>query len=184
MTSFTDLDQLWDNALELPIRGVTYRIEDPSAEIGLYCRRLWETSFEVAAAQKDGSEDQVAAARAAVEKFAALPPPPGIPEGVELWQHLLGAEHDRMVAAGLPPGMIRHAGQTAIAWVAGGDDLAKSYWLSAGRPNAEALSRAARRANQRSSSRSTGAATATRTPVSSSTTSSRQSSRRRGRGRR
>lgn len=165
-----DLDELWDNHLELPIRGVVYRVEDPTAEVGLYCRRLWETSIDVARA-RNADDDQIEAARQALEQFAALPPPPGVPKGTDLWQHLLGAEYERMVAAGLPHGMIQHAGQTAIAWVAGGPEFAESYWLSAGLPNREAPNRAARR-NQGKTSRSTAAVSKTRTRASTSTTSS------------
>jgi hypothetical protein len=148
---FGELDRVFDPALILPIpigegankRVKRYRIEDCPALLGLYCQRVWAVGVEVAAAALSGGDDQPA--QDALDGLSQLPPPPGVDPGVPLHVAVLGAAYQQMLDDGVSSQWIEHAGRTTIAWQAGGDDLARQYWASAGRPELMAPNRQQRR---------------------------------------
>lgn len=170
---FKAIDKVFDPALVLPIQGREYRVEDPPALLGLYCQRVWAAGLTVAQAAHVGEHGNEEHARTALGDLAKLPPPPGYDADTPLHVAVLGDTYQRMLDDGVTGRWIQHAGMTVIAWCAAGDDVAATYWASAGRPEGMAPNRQARR--RRTPSSSTGAANGTRSRGSSSGTNSRRS---------
>ena len=172
MTKFDDITQYYDPGLELTVKGKEYRVPLPSAELGLWCR----TMMAVSEIDNDSTAEQL---RAAAEQVAKLPPLPG-PKTMP--EHLLGSVHGQMVTDGVEDPFIDFCAMTVFFWIIGGEDVARRYWISGGRPEARGPgNRASRRANTQKTG--TAAASATPTPASTSGTSSRPRSGRKGRGR-
>lgn len=156
-TKFEALDELFDDALELPVKGRDgtvrdYRIPSPSAETGLRIMRLTEAVTRLMAGgdpstemlDDEGEHDLIAEA--------------------------LGPAEAEMRADGVDWAWRRHAGLTAVLWVLRGLDDARQFWAAAGDPTRSAPNRAERRAAAKSGS---AAASKTRTRASSSGTSAR-----------
>jgi hypothetical protein len=172
---FDDLDRYFDPGLTLTVRGKEYVLPLPSAELGLWCRRVAEAAGAVNAA------DSPKEMEAAVARVHALPDLPG---DLTLPERTLGAAYGQMVADGVPDPYLTFCGNTAYVWIIGGEAAAEAYWTSGGRP--EVLgpgNRAQRRAAARGGT-STAAAAETRPPASTSGTNTRKRSRSRGRGHR
>jgi hypothetical protein len=162
VTAFKDLDDLFDPGLELPIGGKVYRVEPPSAELGLWCEHMLVCGTEL---QRASTDEEIEAVVTRLDK------PPG-DESKSIQARVLGAAYEEMVADGVSWPKIKHAGNTAYVWIVMGEEAAARYWTSVGRPEAVAPNRAARRAT----SKSTGAASGTRRRASTSGTSSPKTS--------
>ncbi len=180
MARFGDLDEYLDPGLTLTVRGKEYTLPLPSAELGLWCRRIALMAGEAGAASSD---EELAEASSRARKWAAeLPPLPGA-ERLSFEQLLLGPVHAEMMADKVPDPYVQFCAQTAYIWLIAGEDQAERYWTSGGRPEAAGPgNRASRRANARKTS--TDAASTTPTPASTSGTSSRPRSGGSGRARR
>jgi hypothetical protein len=177
--TFGDLDEFFDPGLTLTVRGKEYVLPLPSAELGLWCRRIAQSAGEVTSASTD--EELAEASARAHDRAAELPPLPG-GDRLSFEQLLLGPVHAQMMDDEVPDPYIQFCAQTAYIWIIGGEDNAARYWTSGGRPEARGPgNRAQRRAAQRTS---TGAATETSSRASTSGTSSPRSSSGSGRARR
>lgn len=97
--AFRELDAHFGNALELPVRGKIYRVEDVDAETGLWAQRLWKSGADL-----DTEEEQAA------------------------YQRVLGSTWGDLEADGVGWQWINHVGVTALAWIAGGETLAEAIW--------------------------------------------------------
>lgn len=171
---FGDLAEYFQPGLTLTILGEEYEVPLPSAELGLWCRRVAELAGSVAS---DATADE---AQEAAGRAADLPDLPG---NLSFTERLLGGSYQEMVDRGVPDPYVQFAAQTAYLWIVAGEDTAARFWQAGGRrPESEGPgNRAQRRA---ATSTSTGAATTTRPPASTSGTSSRKrSGRHGGRGR-
>jgi hypothetical protein len=159
-TRFDALDELFDDALELPIKGRdgairTYRIPSPTAESGLRISRM-----TVLAMRAIGGGSEVDAEALNDE------------EELDLLADALGPAQAEMQADGVDWAWLRHAGLTAVIWITQGPDSAGTYWRAAGDPTRLAPpNRAARRAKP--SSGSAAASTTKRRASGSSTTARR-----------
>lgn len=168
--TFGDLDQYWEPGLTLTVLGREYQLPLPSAELGLWCRRVAETAGQIHSAS---TEEEVQAAAAAAEDLPELPGKMSLPERV------LGPVYQQMVDDKVPDPYISFCGQTAYVWIIGGEESAERFWMSGGRP--EALSpgnRASKRAAAKASTGQTsgGAASGTRSRASTSGTKPRKQS--------
>jgi hypothetical protein len=160
-----DLDEFFDPSLRLPIRGKTYVVESPDAKTGLRVQRLLTTGV-VAAAGGEVSQEDLDSLE--LDDKAEL----------DLYLGLLGSTYDEMVADGLPWEMIKHAGGTAMMWVAFGIEAAERFWED-GAPSGEASrpepqdhkAPAASQPSRRAASRGTSTGQRKRTPTSPSPTS-------------
>lgn len=169
---FGDLDDYWSPGLTLTVRGKEYTLPLPSADLGLWCRRVASLAGEVHTA---ANEAEVKAAVAAVE---ALPELPG-GQAVTLHERVLGDVYQQMVADRVPDPYIQYCGATAYIWIIAGEEAAARYWTSGGRPEAWGpANRQERRATGRKTR--TGGASATPSPASTSGTRSRTRSGRNG----
>lgn len=179
MGKFQDLDGYFDPGLTLTVKGKEYVLPLPSAELGLWCRRIAQTAGEVDAAST--REEIEAAAERANARIEVLPELPG---DLTFPERVLGDAYQQMVADGVPDPYIEFCATTAYIWIIADEDTAERYWTSGGRPESVARgNRAERRAAARSGRTSTGGDAATHTPASTSGTSSRKKSRsRRGSG--
>lgn len=174
MPRFDDLDRYFDPGLTLTVRGKEYVLPLPSAELGLWCRRIAEAAGAVNEASTPEEMD------AAVARVHALPTLPG---DLTLPERTLGDVYQLMVADGVPDPYIIFCGNTAYVWIIGGEQSAEAYWTSGGRPEALGPGNRAQRRAARAGGTSTAAAAATRPQGSTSGTSTRKRSRSRGRGR-
>lgn len=179
MPKFGDLDEYFSPGLTLTVLGKEYTLPLPSAELGLWCRRLAEAAGDIhAASTGEAMRDAVDRANARVE---ALPTLAG---DLSFEERLLGPVHAQMMADKVPDPYVQFCAQTAYVWVVGGEDNAERFWTSGGRP--EAWSPANRQERRAAGRTSTGGANATRTPASTSGTrspkTSSRSGSRRGRG--
>lgn len=154
---FGALDDLFDPGLTFKLRGVQYRIDPPSAEVGLWCERIAQIAGGVKGAKTD------AEMQAAMARVEALPQLDGA--DLSLAQRTLGPTYDELVGNGVDHAWIKLISMAAFIWIVGDEEAARRYLESGGRPESEAPNRQARRA-----SRSTGGATKTRKPASTSGT--------------
>lgn len=158
---FGALDELFDPGLTFTLRGMQYRIDPPTAEVGLWCERIAQIAGGVKGAKTD-AEMQAAVAR--IEKLPQLDD-----DDLSLPQRVLGRAYDELVANEVDHAWVKLISMAAFIWIVGDEDAARRYLQSGGRPESEAPNRQARRA-----SRSTGGATKTRKPASTSGTRSRK----------
>lgn len=124
---FEALDELFDDALELPILGITYRIPSPSATDGLKVQRI----TTLAARLVDGGE--------AVDTTIL-----DDEEEIDLFKLCLGPVYDELLPI-VDWSLLRHAGLTAMFWIVSGVQTAERYWKAAGDPSQLAPNRETRR---------------------------------------
>ncbi len=160
-TRLGDLDEFFDPGLELTVAGRPYRIDPPSAEVGLWCERVAMAAGGVREAK---TEAEMKAAMARVEDVPDLGD-----HNMSLAQRVLGPTYAQLVDDDVDHHRVRFIGATAFIWIISGEDDASRYWQSGGRPEAPAPNRAARRATT-----STAAASTTRSRGSTSGTKSRR----------
>lgn len=160
-TTFEALDELLDDALELPVPGRdgkkrTYRIPSPSAEDGLRIQRI--TMF-AARLMGDGEDPDTEVLDDEQER--------------DIIADALGPAQAEMVADGVDWAWLRHAGLTAVIWVSQGPDAAGMWWRAAGDPTRLV---APNRAERRAAAKTTGSAPASTTKrrVSGSSTTARR----------
>ncbi|WP_086705591.1 DUF7426 family protein [Streptomyces antimycoticus] len=151
---FEALDELWDDTLTLPFGATEYVIPSPSAEDGLRVQKI----ISLAARLQSGGE--------AVDTTLL-----DDEEERDLLELCLGPVLEEMLADGIPWSRVRHAGLTAMFWVASGPEVAEKYWRTAGDPSQWAPNRETRRAQKKSGS---AAAKSTRSRGSTSGTSGRR----------
>jgi hypothetical protein len=120
MAKFEALDDLFDDALELPIPGRdgtkrTYRIPSPPAEDGLLVVKVTTLATKLMAGgtptdaeMLDDSEER------------------------DLIGMALGPAAAEMSEDGVDWAWTRHAGLTAVLWIARGIEDAEAYWRAAG----------------------------------------------------
>lgn len=147
MARFEALDELFDETLELPIKGKTYRIPSPSAEDGLRVQRI--TTMATRLMEKGEAVD--------TELLDD-------DEERDLIELCLGPAQAEMVANKVDWSWLRHAGLTAMFWITAGADAAEKYWNSGGNPELMAPNRETRRAAKKN-----GSAAAKSTPKRGST---------------
>jgi hypothetical protein len=144
---FEALDALFDDALELPLKGKVYRIPSPSAEDGLRV----QTITTLAARLLNGGE--------AIDTEAL-----DDDEERDLFQLSLGPVYGELLKDGRDWAELRHMGLTAMFWITNGVETAQTYWKAAGDPSLLAPNREARRKAKKS-----GSAAASKTPRRGST---------------
>lgn len=147
MARLEALDELFDDALELPIKGKVYRVPSPSGEDGLKVQRITSVAVQLLAGGKDINTEVL-----------------DDDEERSLHQMCLGPVYEELLADGVGWAWLRHAGLTAMIWIANGQDAAAKYWAAAGDPSRLAPNREARRAAKKS-----GSAAAKSTPKRGST---------------
>jgi hypothetical protein len=113
-----DLAEFFDPTLKLPIAGKVYVVQPPDAKTGIHVQRLMTTGM-LAASGGEVSQSQLDE----LELDDA--------DEINLYQKLLGAVYDEMLADGHPWPYVKHAGVTAFMWVAYGKDSAEQFWESA-----------------------------------------------------
>lgn len=146
-TTFAALDELFDDALELPLKGRDgkdrkYRIPSPSALDGLKIQEITNLATKLMAGG-DGVDVTL------LEDD----------EELDLITMCLGPADAELQADGVDWAWRRHAGLTAMFWITSGKDTAEKYWAAAGDPNRLAPNREARR----KAAKKTGSATASKT---------------------
>lgn len=149
---FEAVEELLDDALELPVEGKVYRIPSPSSEDGIRVQKIVEAAERL----YEGGED------AETEVLDD-------DEEVNVIRLCLGPVEDELIADGVSWAWRRHVGLTAMFWIANGPEFAERYWTAAGDPSRLAPNRAARRKSSGSA-----AASKTRSRGSTSGTSARK----------
>jgi hypothetical protein len=158
---FEALDDLFDDSLELPLKGRdgstrTYRIPSPAADDGLRILHLTTLATRLLAGGEplesevlndDDERDLIALA--------------------------LGPAGEEMAKDGVDWAWTRHAGLTAVLWITRGIEDAEAYWRAAGDPTK--LAARPNRAERRAAAKTSGSAKAngTKRRASSSGTSGR-----------
>lgn len=129
--SFEDLDEFFDDTIELPVGGKTYVVPGVDAETGLYCQRLLERGKAAYLGKDvDGGE---------LDDEAEM----------SLYERVLGPVYAELIADGVSWPKISHCGLTAFFWAANNRTTAEKYWNSGGNP--EALTPPTNRAQRRAS---------------------------------
>src|SRR5690349_18205066 len=176
MPTFGDLDAYYDPGLTLTVRGREYTLPLPSAELGLWARRIAQSAGEVSSASDE--QELTHATERAASRIAALPTLPG---DITFEERILGPAYHQMVKDQVPDPYVQFAAQTGYVWIIGGEEAAQRYWEAGGRSEARGPSnRASRRAAAQMTSTAVGSAT--KPQASTSGTSSRRKSKRNGRG--
>ncbi|MFB9852441.1 hypothetical protein ACFFMR_18865 [Micromonospora andamanensis] len=175
-TRLDDLDQYFQPGLVLTVLGAEYTIPLPSADLGLWCRRMAIATGEI---HNASSEQEI---RAAVARVEAVPEMPG---DMSLAERVLGPVYEQMRTAEVPDHYIQYCATTAYIWIISDEETAGRWWRSGGRP--EALRPAANRAQRRAaakggSSRTTSTGEASTTPSRGSGTGTRSQQRSGGGG--
>lgn len=112
---FAELDEFWDDTLDIPIRGKVYKIPSPDAETGLWCQQVFEMGVRAESGQK---------VSAAQTKRLRLDDD----EERELYDRVLGPVKQEMIDDGLTWARISAVAQTAIIWIATDRTTAERYW--------------------------------------------------------
>ncbi|GAA4600341.1 hypothetical protein GCM10023194_81410 [Planotetraspora phitsanulokensis] len=161
MANFRDLDEFFDPTLKLPVGGKTYVIQPPSAEVGLLCQRLMQASIAHESGQDVDGEGLNKLAQVVLDDDQER----------DLYQRILGATFDELVADGVDWAKVQHVGTTALVWVAAGEDAAAKIWEDRS-GEAAAPNRATRRSTAAAarSTRSRGSATTTTRATASRST--------------
>jgi hypothetical protein len=159
-TRFEALDELLDDALELPVPGRdgtkrVYRIPSPAWEDGLRIQRL----TNMAARLFNGEEVK--------DDTVILDDQ----EELDLIADALGPASDEMVADGVDWAWRKHAGLTAVIWIAQGAEIAQRYWAAAGDPTK--LAAPSNREQRRAAAKTSGSAKASGTRSRASTSGSK-----------
>ncbi|MFK0289943.1 hypothetical protein ACIQU6_05555 [Streptomyces sp. NPDC090442] len=126
--AFEALDELLDETIQFPIRGKTYTVPAPSAEVGLRTQAL----LNAAAVAADGGQVDEQVLGDAAER--------------DLYREVLGSAHAQMVADAVPWPALKHAALTAMVWITQDKAAAEKFWNAGGDPNRAAPNRQARRA--------------------------------------
>lgn len=112
-----DLAEFFDPTLKLPIKGKVYVVLAPDAKTGIHVQRLMTTGMLASSG--------VEVSQAKLDELEL-----DDDDEIDLYQRLLGAVYDEMVADGLPWPFIKHAGVTAFMWVAYDKESAERFWES------------------------------------------------------
>lgn len=157
-TRFEALDELFDDALTLPVTardGKTrdYRIPSPSAEDGLRIQRITVLATRLMSGGKDLDTEVL-----------------NDEEERDLIADALGPADAEMQKDGVDWAWRKHAGLTAVIWITRDLKDAEMYWKAAGDPTRLAVPN---RETRRAAAKTSGSAAApkTRKRASSSTTS-------------
>lgn len=110
-----DLDEFFNDTLELLVNGTTYVVPSPDAKTGLWCLRLSEAAETGTVVLDDDRE-------------------------LGMYQRVLGPVWGQMVEDGVSLPRIAFAGQTAFVWITQGPVAAEIFWDTLGKgpsPNRE-----------------------------------------------
>ncbi len=152
----------------------SYVVPLPSAELGLWCQLLAEQGGRIhSASTAEEMQEIITAIEAELPELGA--------DAKTMAQKVLGSAYAAMMADGVDHLSIQYCGNTAYAWIVGGEEAAERYWKSGGQPGE--AQRPANRQERRAGRTNTGAANATKQPASTSGTRSPTRSSRRGRAR-
>lgn len=167
---FKDLTDVFQDYLELPIDGVTWRINAPSAQVGLRAHAMFQLGQMVALAQQTDDPSMVPQLTDEQRAFIELDDI----EETTLFRQLLGSTYDEMVEAGVSGPQLAHIGRTVFMWVGSdyNDDVTAAFWNGDEPGKALVPNRADRR--HPTTSTSTAAASTTPRRVSGSSTTSRK----------
>ncbi len=125
----TDLDQVLEPWLDLPIRGKTYRVPAATAATGLWCQRIAEISLvmhlggEVSSAEAESLKLDDDEERTFVERM------------------LTPAVYQQMLDDNVPWEHLRFAGRVSFTWTTESRDAAIALWERGGRPESQAPAR-------------------------------------------
>jgi hypothetical protein len=153
--TFEALDELFDDSLELPIQGKTYKIPSPTGEDGMRIQRITTVAAQILAGGQSPDTEHL-----------------DDDEELDLFQMCLGPVYGELMANGVDWSWIRHAGLTAMFWITSGVDDAQAYWRAAGDPSRLAPNRETRRKQAKKSG--SAAASSTKRRGSTSGTSGRR----------
>lgn len=151
----------------------SYVVPLPTAELGLWCQVLAEASGRINAASSPEEMQEI------IDRAEKSMPDIAV-DARTMAQRILGTAYDQMMADGVPHHYIQFCGNTAYAWIVGGEEPAERYWKSGGQLG-EARRPANRQEHRAAGRTSTDAAGATNTPASTSGTRSPSRSSRNGR---
>ncbi|MEU8821800.1 hypothetical protein [Actinoplanes sp. NPDC048796] len=180
MAKLGSLGEYFNPGLELTVPdkdGVErdYVVPLASAELGLWCQLLAEQGGRIHSASTAEEMQEVIAA------IEAELPELGV-DAKTMAQRCLGTAYAEMMADGVSHLHIQYCGNTAYAWIVGGEEAAERYWRSGGQLGE--AQRPANRQERRAAGRTnTASANGTPSPASTRTTKSRSRSSGRGRGR-
>jgi hypothetical protein len=110
-----DLRELLDEACELPIGGVTYRVPPPSAAKGLVLQRMSDL-IDIAAA--GGQVDEASMAELKLDGQ----------QEVDFYRNNLGTAYDEMLSGDVTLPEIKVAAGYAFLFWTKGRDIADAYW--------------------------------------------------------
>lgn len=113
--TFRDLDQFFNDTLQLPIGGKVYTVPPVSAKTGLALQRM--LGLGVSAANGE-TVDPAEMAKINLDDDGER----------DLYATCLGTAYDEMLEDGVPWPRLRHAGITAFMWAAGNRELAEEIW--------------------------------------------------------
>lgn len=120
---FTDLAEVLEPWLDLPIAGKTYRVPAVDIETGLYAQQIVELSARVRAGDEIAAED---VGRLKLDDD----------QEHDFHRKMLGTAYDEMVADGVNWEYLKHASRCAFLWTVEDRDAAERYWERGGRPEA------------------------------------------------
>lgn len=129
---FTDLDELLQPWLDLPIKGKTYRVAAADAETGLWCQRVDEIGTlirvggEVSEAEAESLKLDDDEEKSFVERML-----PGVDENNN---PVAGKAYGEMVADRIPWEQIRFAARVVFTWTIASREEAEALWERGGRP--------------------------------------------------
>jgi len=156
---FAALDELLDEALELPVGEKVYRIPSPPAEDGLRIERITTLAARIVAGGADPETEAL-----------------DDQEELDLYRLCLGPVYDELREDGVSWAVFRHVALTAMFWITADRETAEAYWSSGGDPSRVAPNRAARR-RQGSSGSAAGSTTRSRGSTSGTKAASRRATR-------
>jgi hypothetical protein len=161
--AFKDLREFSEGRhIDLPIDGVTYRINDVDAETGLLVQRLMDAGIQAGQAGQpiDLDEDLLDDA-----------------QELSTYESVLGDAYQQMLDDGVRWGDIKRAAMTAMIWIYFDEETAERFWETgaAGEAAAPATGQPPSGANRAARRASSAAARTTRKRASGSTTTAKPS---------
>lgn len=123
MSAFKDLDEFFDDTLDLPIGGKVYVIQPVDAKVGLNMQRMM-TILTQASAGFDVTPEQVQAVEFDDEGEEAL------------YRLTLGDAFEQMTEDGVSWPRLKHAAITAYFFHTAGRQTAETIWATGGRGKA------------------------------------------------
>lgn len=150
--------------IDLPIDGVTYRINDVDGETGLLVQRLMDAAF---AAMQDGDAAELDLDEELLDDASEI----------SSYERVLGDAYQQMLEDGVGWSDIKTAAMTTMLWIYTDEDTASKFWEAGGdlskvegKAPAPAANRASRRASSAAARKTRSRASTSGTRASRSTT--------------